>query len=157
MEIPILKGITIIFALSVVVVFIFHRLRVPSVVGFLLTGILAGPHGFELVNEVHQVEVLAEIGIVLLLFTIGIEFSFDKLLEIRKPVLMGGSLQVVMTSAAVFIIARIFDYPVEKALFMGFIISLSSTAIVLKLLQERAEVDSPYGRATLGILILLFR
>ncbi|WP_418791692.1 cation:proton antiporter [Phosphitispora sp. TUW77] len=153
MEIPILKGITIIFALSVVVLFIFHRLRIPAVVGFLLTGILAGPHGFKLVNEVHQVEMLAEIGIVLLLFTIGIEFSFNELLQIRKSVLMGGSLQVVLTSVAAFGISAFLGYPLEKALFIGFLISLSSTAIVLRLFQERAELDSPHGRATLGILI----
>ncbi len=153
MEIPILKGITIIFALSVGVLFVFHRLKIPAVVGFLLTGILAGPHGFQLVNEVHEVEMLAEIGIVLLLFTIGIEFSFDELLQIRKPVLMGGSLQVVLTAAAVFGISGFMGYPPEKSLFIGFLISLSSTAIVLRLLQERAELDSPHGRATLGILI----
>ncbi len=153
MEIPILKGITIIFALSVVVLFIFHRLRIPAVVGFLLTGILAGPHGFELVNEVHEVEMLAEIGIVLLLFTIGIEFSFDELLQIRKPVLMGGSLQVFLTTAVAFGISASIGFSPEKSLFIGFLISLSSTAIVLRLLQERAEIDSPHGRATLGILI----
>ena len=76
MEIPLLTDIVIIFGLAVGVLLLFHFLRLPSVVGFLLTGILAGPYGFGLISAVHEVEVLAEIGVILLLFTIGIEFSF---------------------------------------------------------------------------------
>ena len=82
MEIPLLNDIVIIFALSIAVLFICHRLRVPTIVGFLLTGILAGPHGLGLVRAVHEVEIFAEVGVVLLLFTIGIEFSLNKLLQI---------------------------------------------------------------------------
>lgn len=78
MEIPLLTDIVIIFGLAVAVLLLFHFLRLPAVVGLLLTGILAGPHGFRLVGAVDEVEVLAEIGIILLLFTIGIEFSFKK-------------------------------------------------------------------------------
>lgn len=153
MEIPILKGILVIFTLSILVLFICYRLKIPAVVGYLLTGILAGPHGLELVNEVHEVEILAEIGIVLLLFTIGMEFSFDKLLKIKKPVIVGGTLQVALTCLIVFILAQLFRLSTGQALFIGFLISLSSTAIVLRVIQERAEVDSPHGLATLGILI----
>ena len=79
MEIPLLKDILILFGLAIVVLLICHRLHVPTVVGFLLTGILAGPHGLRMISAVHEVEILAEIGIVLLLFTIGIEFSMGKL------------------------------------------------------------------------------
>jgi len=102
MEIPLLYDIVVIFGLAITVLFICHRFRVPAVVGFLLTGILVGPYGFGLVKAVHEVEILAEIGIVLLLFTIGIEFSLEKLLQIRKSVLMGGSLQVLLTFGATF-------------------------------------------------------
>jgi len=122
-------------------------------VGFLLAGILAGPYGLGLVKAAHKVEILAEIGVVLLLFTIGIEFSLQRLLKIKKSVLMGGSIQVLLTVFAVFLIARQLGQPVGNSIFIGFLISLSSTAIVLKLLQERAEVDSPHGRTDLGILI----
>jgi CPA2 family monovalent cation:H+ antiporter-2 len=153
MEIPLLNNIVVIFGLAIVVLFICHRLRVPTVVGFLLTGILIGPYGFGLLKAVHEVEILAEIGIVLLLFTIGIEFSFEKLLQIRKSVLMGGSLQVLLTFLAAMFISHKIGHDFGVAIFIGFLISLSSTAIVLKLLQERAEVDSPHGRTTLGILI----
>lgn len=153
MEISLLREITIIFGLSIAVLFICHRFRVPAIVGFLLTGILAGPHGFGLIKAVHEVEILAEIGVVLLLFTIGIEFSLKDLLKIRRSVLLGGTLQVLLTISAIFLIARLIGLTSGESFFMGFLISLSSTAIVLKLLQERAEIDSPHGRTALGILI----
>ena len=153
MEILLLNDIVIIFGLAIAVLFICHRLRVPAVVGFLLTGMFVGPYGFGLVKAVHEVEILAEIGIVLLLFTIGIEFSLERLLQIRKSVLMGGSLQVLLTFLATLFIARRFGQAFGEAVFIGFLVALSSTAIVLKLIQERAEVDSPHGRTTLGILI----
>ncbi len=153
MEIPLLNDIVIIFGLAIAVLFICHQFRIPAVVGYLLTGIFVGPYGFGLVKGVHEVEVLAEIGIVLLLFTIGIEFSLKKLLEIKKSVLMGGSLQVLLTFLATLFIARRFGQAFGEAVFIGFLVALSSTAIVLKLIQERAEVDSPHGRTILGILI----
>lgn len=153
MDIPLLNDIVIIFGLAISVLFICHRLEVPAVVGFLLTGILVGPYGFGLVKAIHEVEILAEIGIVLLLFTIGIEFSFERLLQIKKSVLLGGSLQVLLTFLATLFIARQFGQTIGVAVFIGFLVALSSTAIVLKLIQERAEVDSPHGRTTLGILI----
>lgn len=153
MEIPLLNDIVIIFGLSIAILFICHRLRVPAIVGFLLTGILAGPYGLGLVKAVHEVEILAEVGVVLLLFTIGIEFSLKRLLQIKKPVLMGGSIQVFLTLLVTFFIVRQLGQPIGESIFMGFLIALSSTAIVLKLLQEKAEIDSPHGRTTLGILI----
>ncbi|MBW1859179.1 MAG: cation:proton antiporter, partial [Deltaproteobacteria bacterium] len=78
MEIVLLNDIVIIFGLSIAILFICHRLRVPAIVGFLLTGILTGPYGLGLVKAVHEVEILAEVGVVLLLFTIGIEFSLQR-------------------------------------------------------------------------------
>ena len=153
MEIPLLNDIVIIFGLAIVVLFIFHRLRLPTVVGFLLTGVLVGPNGLGLVSAIRDVEILAEIGVVSLLFTIGIDFSLERLLQTRKSVLMGGSLQVTITALATFFIAGHLGATFGQALFIGFLVALSSTAIVLRLIQERAEVDSPHGRTALGILI----
>ncbi|MEA1869808.1 MAG: cation:proton antiporter [Euryarchaeota archaeon] len=153
MEIPLLNDIVIIFGLSIAVLFIFHLIRVPAIVGFLLTGILAGPHGLGLVHGVHEVEVLAEIGVVLLLFAIGLEFSLKHMSQIKRSILLGGSLQVLLTIVAVFVIAMQIGLTSYESIFMGFLIALSSTAIVLKLIQERAEIDSPHGRTTLGILL----
>ncbi len=153
MEIPLLNDIVIIFGLAIAVLFIFHRLRLPTVVGFLLTGVFVGPNGLGLISAVHEVEILAEIGVVSLLFTIGIDFSLERLLQTKKSVLIGGSLQVTITALATFFIAEHLGATFGQALFIGFLVALSSTAIVLRLIQERAEVDSPHGRTALGILI----
>jgi len=83
MEIQLLKDIVAILALAMLVILVFHQMRVPVTVGFLLTGVIAGPHGLGLISAVHEVEILAEIGVVLLLFTIGLEFSLKKLLKIK--------------------------------------------------------------------------
>jgi CPA2 family monovalent cation:H+ antiporter-2 len=152
-EIPLLKDILIIFGLAIGVLFVCSRIRIPATVGFLLTGVLAGPHGLGLIQGVHEVEVLAEVGVVLLLFTIGMEFSLKTLLKIKKSVLLGGSLQVGLSLLAAFALSLEFGRPVREAVFIGFLIALSSTAIVLKGLQERAEIDSPHGRTSLAILI----
>ncbi len=159
MEFDLLKDILIIFGISVVMVFICQRLKIPSILGYLLTGVLAGPNGFSLISGVHEVELLAEIGVILLLFTIGIEFSLKSLVRIRNTLIIGGGLQVILTILAFTWVTRLDltgaqegnSYP--EAIFMGFLITLSSTAIVLKLLQERGEFISPHGRTTLGILI----
>ncbi|MEE9251957.1 MAG: cation:proton antiporter [Thermodesulfobacteriota bacterium] len=153
MEIPLLADIVVIFSLSIVVIMVFQRLRIPTIVGFLLTGVLAGPHGFGLISAVHEVELMAEIGVVLLLFTIGIEFSLESILRIKKSVLLGGSLQVLLTIIVAFGIAKLIGLTTGQAVFAGFLLSLSSTVIVLKLLQEKAEVDSPHGKTSLAILI----
>ena len=153
MEIQILSDLLITLALAIAVLFICHQIRVPVIVGFILTGILAGPHVFGLIKAIHEVEILAEIGVVLLLFTIGVEFSFADLLQIRRSVLIAGPIQVALTCLAGFALALHVGKPVGEAVFIGFLLSLSSTAIVLKILQSRSEVDSPHGRTGLGILI----
>lgn len=154
MEIPLLNDILIIFILAIVVLFICHQFRIPAVVGFLITGVLTGPYGFGLVRAVTDVDKLAEIGVVLLLFTIGIEFSLERMMQIRKSVLLGGSLQLLLTFAAAFFVSwRFFGQAFNGSVFLGFVTALSSTVIVLKLLQERAEIDSPHGRTVLSILI----
>jgi len=148
-----LNDILIIVLLSVVVLYLCQRMRLPIIVGFLLTGVIAGPHGLGLVREIEAVKTLAEAGIVLLLFTIGMEFSFRSLLQIRKTVLLGGSLQIALTILAGFAAARLFGYSFNEAVFAGFLLSLSSTTIVMKTLQDRAEMETPQGNAALGILI----
>lgn len=153
MQIPLLSDIVVIFGLAVGVLYLCHQLRIPAIVGFLLTGVLAGPHGFGLIGAVHEVESLAEIGVVLLLFTIGLEFSMKNLWQLKRSVLLGGAFQVFGTLLVTFLFARMLGQDVGKSIFMGFLVSLSSTAIVLKLLQERAEIDSPQGKIDLAVLI----
>ncbi len=153
MEIPILKDIIIIFGLAIVVIFICSRIYIPATVGLLITGIIAGPHGLGLIHSVDEVEILAEIGVVLLLFTIGIEFSMENLLRVKRTVLLGGSAQVLITILITFFIALKAGMPVIHGLFAGFLVALSSTAIVLKIFQDRAEIETPQGRTSLALLI----
>lgn len=153
MEFPILKDIVVIFALSVVVNYAFTRMKIPTAVGYLMTGIIAGPHLLSLVQGEHEIEILAEIGVVLLLFTIGMEFSLKHLLRIRRIVFFGGLLQVMITAGVFYVTSRFYGLEWETALFIGFLTALSSSALVLKLLQERSELTSNYGRTVLGILI----
>jgi CPA2 family monovalent cation:H+ antiporter-2 len=152
-EIQILKDVALIFALSVASLYICHRLRLPPIVGFLIAGVAVGPFGLELIHSAHEVEVLAEIGIVLLLFTIGIEFSIKDLLQSKRAVLLGGGVQVALTTGIVLLLVMQFNVSLSKSLFAGFLVALSSTAIVLRTLQDSGDINSAHGRTILSILI----
>ncbi len=153
MGIPLLNDLLIIFILSIGIMLVCHRIGIPVIVGLLITGIVTGPSGLSLVTDMYEVEILAKIGIVLLLFEIGIEFSLRSLLRIKRIVLIGGGLQVFISIVVTALVALLFDIPYNQAVFFGFLVSLSSTALVLKILQEQALVESPPGQVTLGILI----
>lgn len=152
-DVKILTDLLVIFGISIGVVFIFHKFRLPPIAGFLAAGALIGPSGLNLVSDIEQVKVMAEIGVVLLLFTIGVEFSLAHLAAARRLLLIGGPLQVIGTLMLAALVGIAAGLPVRQALFWGFLLSLSSTAIVLKALAERGESDSLHGRATVGILI----
>jgi CPA2 family monovalent cation:H+ antiporter-2 len=143
MHTPQLFGdLLIILLVSVPVAFICLRLKLPLLVGLMLTGIAIGPSGFGLIKEVAAVEMLAEIGVMLLLFTIGLEFSLGRLAEMKRLVLLGGGLQVILTIAATAAVAIFFGRSINQSIFFGLLVALSSTAIVLKSYVERNEVDS---------------
>ncbi|GGF30154.1 cation:proton antiporter [Echinicola rosea] len=152
-EIPMLPEIVIIFGLATLVIMLFTRLKIPTIIGFLLTGTIAGPYGLSLVNASATVDVLSEIGIILLLFVIGMEFSLKSLMSIKKAVFIGGSLQVALTILTATITAYFFGFDWNVAVFFGFLLALSSTAIVLKLLQETGQVNNLSGKTILAILI----
>ena len=152
-DVKILTDLLVIFGISIGVVFVFHKFRLPPIAGFLAAGALIGPSGLNLVSDIEQVKVMAEIGVVLLLFTIGVEFSLAHLAAARRLLLVGGPLQVVGTLLLASIVGLAVGLPIQQALFWGCLLSLSSTAIVLKALGERGESDSLHGRATVGILI----
>lgn len=153
MEIPILKDIVVILGLSILIILAFQKIKVPSILGFLLAGIIAGPHAFNMISSSHEVELLSEIGIIFLLFIIGIELSLKGLASIKKMILLGGGLQVGGTILLTALLAALMNLPLNTAVFLGFLFSLSSTAIVLKLFQEKGEVSAPHGRIAMGILI----
>jgi monovalent cation:H+ antiporter-2, CPA2 family len=153
METSLLKEVVIIFSLSIAVLLICHRLHIPTVVGFLLTGILCGPHALRFIRVVEDVQTLAMFGVILLLFTLGMEFSFKKVLTYKRYFFVGGSIQVVLTVLVGILIGRYLDKTWSESILLGFLLSLSSTAIVLRILDSRRESNTPHGHLILGILI----
>ncbi len=149
-----LMDIITVLGAATVVATIFHSLHFPLLVGFLFTGMIIGPHAFQLIDTQLKVDVVTELASVLLMFTIGLEFSLKKLIQFRKVLLRFGMTQVVMTVFCIFFFLIIFFHHTwNKALFFGFLFSLSSTAVALKLLNENRDVETPYGQTSLGILL----
>lgn len=139
---------------SALVAYLCHRLRVTPIVSFLVTGMLIGPHALGLVRDPALIEAAAEVGVVLLLFTIGVEFSLAKLGRIRRLIFLGGGLQVALSVAVVAGLVRLAGASWQTGVFTGFLVALSSTAIVMKLLSSRGRAAAGEGgEAALGILI----
>lgn len=153
MELDVLEDIVSIFLLSAGMLLIASRLKFPSIVAFLLAGMVAGPHGLKIVTAVEHVDLLATIGIVLLLFTIGMEFSVRKLIQMKEMFFVAGSIQVFGTTLLGFLAALLFGKSMGQAAFLGCLLALSSTAIVMKSLEQRREAEAPHGKLILGISI----
>jgi len=152
-ELDFLRDLVVLFGASIVVVYGFNRLRLPAVVGFLVAGALLGPYGLDVVDNVARVEVFAEVGVVLLLFTIGVEFSLGQLRSLRT-VAGAGLLQIGSAIGLSVLAAIAFGLPLNQGVFWGFLAAMSSTAVVLKMVTERGETNSPHGRLIIGILIV---
>lgn len=153
MEIPLLPDVVVIFSLSIAVLLICHWIKLPPIVGFIFTGVLCGPHGLALVEAESEVQILAQLGIVLLLFAVGMEFSFKKIIEYKRYFLIGGLSQVGLTVLLGFLVGAIMARPWGESLFLGFILALSSTAIVVRILEDKNETDSPHGHVIMGMMI----
>ena len=153
MEVPFLYEIVIIFLLSIVVTIVCNRLKLPATVGFLLTGVLCGPSLLGIVSNREAIDHVADIGVAMLLFTIGMELSGDALSRLKRPVFLGGSLQIGLTVLAITGIAVLEGSSYQKGVLWGCLVALSSSAIVLRLLQERGGSNTPTGRLALAILV----
>src|SRR5213075_1303090 len=152
-QLHILRDLAVIFAGSLLVVLVFYRFKLPALPGFIVAGILLGPNALGLVSDPHEVEGLAEVGVILLLFTIGIEFSLSRLKEMGAQILASGVSQMGFTVLATLGAGLAFLGNWRIALFLGFLIALSSTAIVLKVLTDSGEIDAPHGRLATAVLI----
>ena len=129
-----LEEITIIATVSVIVTIVLGRFKLPVVAGLVLSGALVGPHAFSLAKDLEAIEVIAEVGVVFLLFTIGLEFSLSRLKHIFKQVALGGILQVSATASITTVLALALDCTLPEAMVYGFVFALSSTALVLRTL-----------------------
>lgn len=152
-SLPFLNEIVVLFLVSVIIAYLCYKIKLVPIVGFLIAGVLIGPNALALVQDQELVDMLAEIGIILLLFTIGIEFSLEKLARIRSAIFIGGGLQVLFTVASVVGIFLLLNVDWKIGVYTGFLVALSSTAIILGLLSEQNKTDTPVGRLSLAVLI----
>lgn len=150
---PVLLELALLFGLCIAVALVFHRLKMPPMVGFLASGALVGPNAFGLVSHPELVEHLAELGVVVLLFTVGIELSNVQIARLRRPVMVGGSIQILGTVVLGSLLAVFSSVDIGQAIFLGFLLSLSSTAAITKLLGDKGELSAPPGRMAVSICI----
>jgi CPA2 family monovalent cation:H+ antiporter-2 len=147
--------IAILLAAALVGGMIAHRLRQPVILGYLIIGVGVGPHGLGLVGDLELIEAVATIGVALLMFTLGLEISIAQLREVGKIGIWGGLIQILTTIALGLTVAfYLFRWDLPQAALFGLIISISSTAVVLKILMERGELSSVHGRIMIAILII---
>lgn len=152
-ELGFLRDFVFIFGVAIGITFLFYHMRIAPIVGYLIAGVLLGPSVLGVAKDVASIEVLAEIGVILLLFLIGVEFSLNQLLRMNRKMFLVGLLQVLLTTGIVTIIAIGFRASLPQGLFVGFLVTMSSTVIVMKVLSDRGETDSPQGRLSTAILI----
>ncbi len=150
---PFLVQLVLLIATAALGVALFERLRLPSVVGFLVTGVLIGPGVFGLIGDPESVLTLAEFGVVFLLFEIGLELPLDRLRRSWRVTLPAGALQVGVTLAAASAVAMAFGVEIRAAFVVGALIAMSSTAVVMRLLTDRGEIDAPHGQLSVGVLL----
>jgi CPA2 family monovalent cation:H+ antiporter-2 len=148
-----LQSVLVLLATAVLVVVVFRSLKLPPLLGYLIVGVAIGPHAFAWIPDTADARDLAEIGVVFLMFTIGLEFSLPKLLTMRRVVFGLGGSQVLATMLIVGMAAIALGADWRTALILGGVLAMSSTAILAKLLAERLELNSPHGRQIIGILL----
>ena len=152
-EVGLLGDLLLLVGLAIPIVALAHRLNAPPLVGFLLAGVVVGPHGLALIDSPEEISTLSELGVALLLFAVGLELSLSHVRQWARSVFVGGSLQVAGTLGTVTVLALIAGIPMSQALFYGALAAMSSTAIVTKAYADRAELDTLHGRSVISILL----
>ena len=152
-EVGLLRDLLLLVGLAIPIVALAHRLSAPPLVGFLIAGVLVGPHGFGFIDSPEEIETLSELGVALLLFAVGLELSLSHVRQWARAVFIGGSLQVGGTLSVVTVLALAFDVPLPNAIFYGALAAMSSTAIVTKTYGDRVELDTTHGRSVISILL----
>lgn len=148
-----LTSILLLLVMALILGTLAERLKQNAILGYLIAGTLVGPNVLGIISSSTQVTVIAEIGVALLLFTIGLEISVKRMIKMGTVALVGGSLQVILTMVAVFIFATLFGMDYKAAICLGAMLALSSTACVIRLLVDNSAIDATYGRNAFGILL----
>ena len=149
----VLNELGLLFGAAVALAMLGARFRIPAVLAYVFAGVVLGPPGFGLLAESQALELLAEVGVILLLFTIGLEFDLGTLARAWRAILLGGGLQVGGTTLVVAAVASVLGAAPGAAITWGFLVALSSTAVVLRLIEDRGETLAPHGRLATGVLI----
>ncbi|MBR0058326.1 MAG: cation:proton antiporter [Methanobrevibacter sp.] len=149
MDIALLQNLSAILITAVIVLLIFNKLKLPTMIGLFITGIVLG----HVINNTTIISTLSELGVIFLLFIIGLEFSVEKFSAIKRYALIGGILQVSITTVLTTLLGLALGFNLPSSIFLGFLVSFSSTAIVMKIMQQKHLTHSIQGRVTLGILI----
>ncbi|MBI2608343.1 MAG: cation:proton antiporter [Deltaproteobacteria bacterium] len=148
-----LSHLVVIILVALIVVYLLKFIKVPPLIGFLLSGTLLGPHGLSIIQNSQDINTIAEIGVILLLFSIGLEFPLNDFKRYFKLALFGGTAQIILTILLTCLFSNLLNLSVYKAIFLGGILSLSSTSIVIKLLSEKGMMATVSGRMSMAILI----
>lgn len=148
-----LLPVVLLLGLAVVTVTVSRRLNFPPILSYIIVGIIVGPFGFAFIEKQESITLLAELGIVFLLFSIGLEFSLSQMIAMRKLVFGLGGAQVIATFAVAYGVCTLFGLDSTTSIVIAAAFSLSSTAIVIKQLTEQSEIQSRHGRSAVGILI----
>lgn len=143
----------IILGFSIPVIYVFNKIKLPSIIGFLITGIIIGPFGLRLIDDIAGIQFLAEIGVAFLLFTIGIEIQLSRFLRHLSEIFLTGGLQILLTFIVGMFIGLAMQLSLSQSIFIGFILAHSSSALVLKILKDRSDEDSPQGRISIGVIL----
>ena len=143
----------IILGFSIPVIYIFNKIKLPSIIGFLITGIIIGPFGLKLIDDMAGIQLMAEIGVAFLLFTIGIEIRLSRFLKHLSEILLTGGLQILCTFIVGMIIGLTMQLSISQSIFIGFILVHSSSALILKILKDRDDEASPQGRISIGVIL----
>jgi CPA2 family monovalent cation:H+ antiporter-2 len=151
--IHLIEDLAVLLLVSLPINLLFHKIKLPSVMGYLIAGILIGPYGLQLIEDIEAVKHLAEIGVILLLFVIGLEFSLTRFIKNLASVLGVGGFQLVLTAGTIGWIFHLYGFAQNHSIAFGLIIALSSTAIVLKMITDRAEIDTLHGKLCIGTLL----
>jgi len=145
--------VVLLLAIAVAIVALSRRLHFPPILGYIIVGIIVGPNGFGWIDKEENIELLAEFGIVFLLFAIGLEFSLAQMISMRRQVFGLGTIQVITTAVLVYAVGYLVGLDANTNIVVASAFALSSTAIVIKQLTEQSEIHSRHGRSALGVLI----
>ena len=147
------QQLIIILGFSIPVIYLFNKIKLPSIIGFLITGVIIGPFGLKLIDDMAGIHFLAELGVAFLLFTIGIDIQFSRFIKNLSNIFLTGGLQVLCTFLIGVVIGRALQLNVGQSIFIGFILVHSSSALILKMLKDRGDEDSLQGRFSIGVIL----